>query len=205
VSQWLETFTGLPKISSDHIYSWVLILPSLLILDFGNYLCHYFLHRFDFLWEFHKIHHSSPTLDWLATFRSHVLEQLLRRFLSPVLLILFGFPVNSVLTAWTILLGWAIFNHSNLHLDLQFMEWIFITPRLHRVHHLPDQSERNLGTVFTFWDQIRGTLAKIPTNDQSRFGNGDSNYPQSWGPQFIEPLKDLSFTKSVLKLYDQIV
>jgi len=32
---------------------------ALLGLDVGNYFAHYRLHRFDVLWQFHKIHHSS--------------------------------------------------------------------------------------------------------------------------------------------------
>jgi len=40
----------------------------LLGLDVGNYFAHYCLHRFDVLWQFHKTHHSSRELDWLANF-----------------------------------------------------------------------------------------------------------------------------------------
>ena len=64
---------------------------ALLGLDVGNYFAHYCLHRFDVLWQFHKTHHSSRKLDWLATFRSHIGEQ----GVVPVLFrCFFGVPGN---------------------------------------------------------------------------------------------------------------
>ena len=190
-AHWTQMVWPFPDLSSIDLPSWSLVLPALILLDLGNYVCHYCLHRFDFLWEFHKIHHSSPTLDWLATFRSHLVEQALRRLLGPLLLILFGFPVTAVLSAGGILLAWAVLNHSNLSLNFAFIEKILITPRLHRVHHLPRQSESNLGTVFTFWDSMRGTLTLVQTNEKSYFGIADRQYPQNWLAQFIKPFRTI--------------
>jgi lathosterol oxidase len=51
---------------------------------------HLSLHRFEALWQLHEVHHSSPALDWLATFRSHLLEQALRHFATPLLLVAVG-------------------------------------------------------------------------------------------------------------------
>src|SRR5262245_47797855 len=56
----------------DGLPAWLLVIVAVVLLDLGNYLCHFLLHRVDLLWEFHKVHHSSPSLDWLATFRSHL-------------------------------------------------------------------------------------------------------------------------------------
>ena len=189
VPQWAQSLWSALKLSSIELQHWILVIPALILLDLGNYLCHYCLHRFDWLWEFHKIHHSSPTMDWLATFRSHLLEQVFRRLLGPSLLILFGFPLSSILSAGGILIAWAMLNHSNANLNLSFIESILITPRMHRVHHLPQHSESNLGTVFTFWDRIRGTVTFVSTDESSKFGNGDPQYPQDWITQLIEPLR----------------
>jgi len=80
----------------------------------GTTVAHWLLHRVDFLWELHKVHHSSPTLDWLATFRSHVIEQALRRLIAPVLLIVAGFSTDAVVLAGSLFYAWAAFNHANL-------------------------------------------------------------------------------------------
>jgi len=125
-----------PRIAALSLPLWLLVIMALLALDIGNYFAHYCLHRFDLLWQFHKIHHSSRELDWLATFRSHIGEQILRRLLAPVLLNLFGFPLNAVVIAGAIFIASSILNHANVRVHSQLLEMVFITPRLHRIHHL---------------------------------------------------------------------
>src|SRR5262245_24589771 len=78
---------------------------ALVALDLGNYACHLPLHRLGPLWELHKVHHSSRDLDWLATFRSHLLEQALRRLLAPALLLALGMPLPAVASASALLLA----------------------------------------------------------------------------------------------------
>src|SRR5688572_32132155 len=58
---------------------WLEAIVAIVLLDAGNYAVHWLMHRHEALWRIHAVHHSSPTLDWLATFRSHPLEQILRR------------------------------------------------------------------------------------------------------------------------------
>src|SRR5215213_8072417 len=82
-SDWIGDYLLLPKLAVFDPPFWLLTLLALVALDLGNYFAHYLLHRSSMLWEFHKIHHSSRTLDWLATFRSHIIEQVLRRLVAP--------------------------------------------------------------------------------------------------------------------------
>ena len=44
------------------------------IQDFCEFWAHYFLHRFDILWAFHKIHHAQETLGAGSTRRFHFVE-----------------------------------------------------------------------------------------------------------------------------------
>ena len=80
-------------------------------------------------------------------------------------------PLDALLIASAIFISWAMFNHSNLNINLRLVESVLITPRFHRVHHLYRASEKNLGTIFTFWDRMRGTLALVETDEKSVFGN----------------------------------
>ena len=187
-TEWLGESLRLPRLAALDLPLWISVPPALFALDAGNYLVHYFLHRLEPLWEFHKVHHSSLTLDWLATFRSHIFEQILRHLLAPVLLILVGFPTDAILIAGGVFIAWAMFNHSNLQINLRFLEPVLVTPSLHRAHHLDEMKVRNLGTVFSFWDRMRGTLTHIEIDDASRFGNGEDSYPQAWLSQFFEPV-----------------
>jgi sterol desaturase/sphingolipid hydroxylase (fatty acid hydroxylase superfamily) len=169
----------------------LLALLALVLYDLGAYLAHLLLHRIQALWKLHKVHHSSRTLDWLATFRAHILEHALRHLLSPVLLILVGFPLTAVGVAAAIYGVWAAFGHANVRLSLPWLEPVLITPRLHRLHHVPDTGERNLGTVFSLWDRLRGSLLADTSACAEPLGvPGEiDSYPQSWLPQLVEPLR----------------
>ena len=140
------------------------------------------------------IHHSSPTLDWLATFRSHLVEQALRRLVAPLLLILAGVPVDVAGSAAAIFVAWAILNHANLRLPLGALEPLLITPRLHRLHHLPATTERNLGTMLTLWDRLRGTLVAAEPARPYAFGmpGEHASYPEGWWRQLVEPVRRLA-------------
>jgi len=55
-----------------------------------------------------------------------------------------------------------LFQHSNLRLPERFerfLSLIFVTPRLHHMHHLRDKSSQNsnYSTIFIFWDRLFGT------------------------------------------------
>ena len=44
--------------------------------DLGLYLGHWVQHRFDFLWQFHKVHHSAEVLTPITNFRVHPVDLL---------------------------------------------------------------------------------------------------------------------------------
>ncbi len=206
-SQWIGASWGIPRLASLNLPMWTTVPLALVAIDLGNYAAHFLLHRYGALWEFHKVHHSSRTLDWLATFRSHLVEQTLRRLIAPALLILLGFPLKAVVLAGGLFTSWAMLNHSNLKLNLRFLEQILITPRLHRLHHIPETENRNFGTLFTFWDRIRGTLVQVEPDDACAFGVAGEidSYPQSWLSQFVEPVRRVLRTPLSLKIISQRV
>jgi sterol desaturase/sphingolipid hydroxylase (fatty acid hydroxylase superfamily) len=192
-SNWLEANSTWPHLTAINLPLAISVMLALIVIDFGNYIAHYLLHRSKILWQFHKVHHSINHLDWLATFRSHIIEQTLRRLIAPALLIIIGFSLESVLIAGGIFTFWGIFNHANLRINLAFLEPVFITPRLHRLHHAGNTSVKNLGTIFTLWDRLRGNLLikELPAN--CKFGNGEANYPQGLFAQFFKPLSDIYY------------
>jgi len=204
-SQWVGAW-GVPRLASADLPLWTTTLLALVTIDLCNYLVHFLLHRYSALWEFHKVHHSSRTLDWLATFRSHIVEQALRRLIAPALLIIAGFPIRAIVLAGGLFTAWGMLNHSNLKLNLRFLEPILITPRLHRLHHVPETEGRNFGTFFTFWDRMRGTFVQTELKETSTFGVAGEidSYPQSWLPQFVEPVRRFLRTRSMPAATSQV-
>jgi sterol desaturase/sphingolipid hydroxylase (fatty acid hydroxylase superfamily) len=190
----LVGFLGVPRLAVLDLPLWLGAVVALVSLDAGNYLAHWLMHRYDLLWEVHKVHHSSRTLDWLATFRSHFLEQALRRLLAPLAIILAGIPLEATIVGASVFNAWAMFVHSNLRLDLRALEPVLVTPRLHRVHHDPATTHKNFGTVFTLWDRLlRDTFVHRDVADDVTFGvPGEVDlYPQGWWAQLVWPLRSV--------------
>ncbi len=189
-SHWAATM-GVPTLEPGVIPFLAFVLLTTVLYDLGAYMSHVLFHHIDALWELHKAHHSSRILDWLATFRGHFLEHLLRHLASPVLLLLLGFPIQAVGISAALYGAWAAFGHANVYVSLQFLEPVFITPRLHRLHHVPGTAAYNLGTIFSVWDRMRGSLLTDPSARLEPIGVPSEmlSYPQNWLPQLIEPLR----------------
>jgi len=49
--------------------------------------------------------------------------------------------------------------HMNVSWQSRNLEWLFVTPRYHRVHHLKSSGRAgaNLGVLLTVWDRLFGT------------------------------------------------
>ncbi len=61
----------------DWMAQWPFALQFLalfLVDDFGRYWLHRWYHESDFLWRFHRVHHTVVQMDALSTFRVHLLE-----------------------------------------------------------------------------------------------------------------------------------
>jgi sterol desaturase/sphingolipid hydroxylase (fatty acid hydroxylase superfamily) len=168
---------------------WVETIVAVVLLDLGNYTAHWLMHRYGTLWRFHAVHHSSPMLDWLATFRSHFVEQAFRRVVAPLLLIAAGISLPAVAIASAIFIAWAILVHANLRVDLRLLEPIFITPRLHQLHHMPAFSDRNLGTVLNVWDRLTGRFITTDVPSDLPLGNGHRDYPQTFLRLLRQPFR----------------
>jgi sterol desaturase/sphingolipid hydroxylase (fatty acid hydroxylase superfamily) len=158
------------------------------------------LHRYDALWRLHKVHHSSRVLDWLATTRAHVLEHLFRGVPVQAALFTLGVPTSALAVAISIYAAFATLGHSNLRLDLSRLEWLFITPRIHHLHHAPETTHQNFGTVFSLWDRAAGRLVIQDADAGEQLGvPGElEGYPQTWLRQLAEPFRRVGASETKL-------
>jgi sterol desaturase/sphingolipid hydroxylase (fatty acid hydroxylase superfamily) len=182
---------GMPRLAEDVLPFPVALVLCLVVLDLGQYVSHRLLHAVGALWAVHKVHHSARTLDWLANARSHILETTIRRVVAPLGLVLLGAPRLPTVLAGTMLSVWALFIHSNVRVDLRVLEGLVITPRLHRIHHMPDTTQKNFGSFFSIWDRLVGSLVVFdPPADATLGVPGEvESYPQSFLPQLVEPFR----------------
>jgi len=69
--------------------------------------------------------------------------------------------------------------HLNVTWRSGWIEWIFVTPRYHHVHHSADRRHLgNFGSLFTLWDRLFGTyIAPDSITRPLRFGTGEADHP----------------------------
>ena len=169
------------------------VLIGLVVFDGVSFAVHVALHRSNKLWNIHKVHHSTLQLDSLATTRTHMAENMLRFVPGQAVLFLLGMPVVAVTLTVTMAVVYGVSNHSNLGVNLRWAEAVFVTPRLHRRHHVPETTQNNFGVMLTVWDRMLGTLVRRDTQLDERFGvPGEiDSYPQEFLAAFRQPARQL--------------
>ena len=139
-----------------------IILFTLVFLDFAIYVWHYMNHKFDFLWLFHKVHHSEKYLNTLSGIRFHIGELVGSiLFKSFFLIFLLSIPIKIILISETIVLISSLFHHTNIKFRQEkFLGKLFVMPYLHQVHHsiIKKEHDSNFGVLFSFWDRLFNTL-----------------------------------------------
>ena len=178
-----DAFAGVPFLAKLAI--------GVVVFDLVSFLVHRCLHRYDALWNLHKVHHSTLELDGFATTRTHMAENMLRFVPGQALLFLLGMPVSVVAATVAVAAIYGVSNHSNLGIDLRWAEPVLVTPRLHRRHHVPSTTMQNFGGILTLWDRVAGTLVRADTTPAERYGvPGElDSYPQRFADAFRQPFK----------------
>ncbi len=137
-------------------------LLSLLAIDLLLYIWHQACHRLEFLWLFHRVHHSDSSMNVSTAFRLHFVEIFAATSLKVLLIVTLGIDKTQVLMIETLILLCTMFQHTNTSIKYERVLGCFmIVPILHRLHHATERSDydHNYGTVFSFWDRLFGTLS----------------------------------------------
>lgn len=138
-------------------------LISILILDVWHYLLHRLMHRWDWLWRIHRVHHSDRDFDVTTGLRFHPLEGAIATVWNLVPMLALGMPWYALMANAVLILTVNYFTHANAQLGPKaerVVRVLLITPTLHRVHHslLEEEGRYNYSTIFSFWDRMFGTL-----------------------------------------------
>jgi sterol desaturase/sphingolipid hydroxylase (fatty acid hydroxylase superfamily) len=140
---------------------WAKGLLCFILLDFVMYLWHAANHHCDWLWRFHKVHHSDTTLNVTTGLRFHFGELVLTVLLKAVFIVVVGVGAEVVVINEIILTGFVLFHHMNSSpRGERLWSLIFIMPRQHRLHHSArrEEHDHNYGGALALWDRLFGTL-----------------------------------------------
>jgi sterol desaturase/sphingolipid hydroxylase (fatty acid hydroxylase superfamily) len=142
-------------IASPILYWLILLLTE----DFLYYWLHRFDHEIRLFWAVHVTHHSSEKMNFTVGFRSSVFQPLYR-FIYFIPLALMGFKPIDIAFIYSATQIWGIFVHTELIHKMGWLEYIFVTPSHHRVHHgsNPKYLDKNMGMFLIIWDKFFGTF-----------------------------------------------
>lgn len=155
--------------------------------DLSRFLLHYSMHRFNFLWRFHKTHHSATVLTPFTLFRVHPVEHILYfargllvfGLVSGVFIWLFSGKLTGLQVLGVDAFGFAFnmlaanLRHSHIWISFGRFERVFISPAQHQLHHSKQHRFANLGSVLSIWDAWFGTRTFAEKREKLKFGLPD--------------------------------
>lgn len=172
------------------------LLLFFLITDFVQWSTHRLLHSNQWLWSFHKVHHSVKEMGFAAHLRYHWMETIVYRTVLYIpLAVIGGFQVDDVIFVHLIGLIIGHLNHANIKLNYGPLKYIFNNSEMHIWHHakiLPSSHSTgvNFGISLSLWDYLFKTNY-IPDNGRDiELGfEGDEQFPKDFLHQEIYPFK----------------
>jgi sterol desaturase/sphingolipid hydroxylase (fatty acid hydroxylase superfamily) len=180
---------GLLSGLDDGPVKWILAFA---LFDFAIYAWHFVSHKFEYLWRFHKVHHSDNGFNVSTGFRFPVFDLLIEIVYKCLFVVIIGVNAYLVLSIEIIELFFILFHHANIRIpNEEAISNVLITPSLHRTHHSRKRSEHdsNYGIVFSLWDRLFGTrLEAVPEQIGLDLIHAD-NFIQLFSLAFITELK----------------
>lgn len=171
---------------------WAQLLVFFIILDFVQWVTHVALHRWEFLWRFHQVHHSVEEMGFAAHLRYHWMENILYKPLKTLgVMVIGGFEPEQAYIVHFAAVAIGHLNHANIHITWGPLKYVFNNPVMHLWHHVYDLPEGrkhgiNFGISLSLWDYLFGT-ASIPKDDANiKLGYpGVEKMPQTFWGQLV--------------------
>lgn len=169
---------------------WIQCLAALIIGDFLLYWIHRLFHRRR-LWPFHAVHHSSSQLDWLSTFRSHPVNEIVGNLFLTAPFLLLGFSPSASFLSPALLGLYTIFVHSDVNWTFGPLRYVFVSPAFHRWHHskTPEAIDKNFASLLPLWDLLFHTSWFPQDQAPSNFGIHQP-IPSTWWGQMLHPFRN---------------
>ncbi|HEY3797732.1 MAG TPA: sterol desaturase family protein [Caulobacteraceae bacterium] len=160
---------GLRIFNPTHSVGW--FIAAFVCGDFVYYFWHVMSHKLRWMWATHAAHHTAHRLNVLSSVRQGWTDAA-GTWLTWAPLGFLGFTPTDMDFYFTVLLVWEAFTHNEWMPALGPLEYIFITPSNHRVHHslAPEHWDRNYGGVLCIWDRLFGTYAAEGATPITEFG-----------------------------------
>lgn len=160
---YIQLLTKIRSVSINNV-GVLSFLAYFLIADLCYYIIHLSFHKINFLWASHYCHHTISKFNLINghrdLFKIVIPKEFLVIYFIPVSL---GFNLGGVLQIVSLISLYNVFLHNTFIPRLKYIEYLFNTPALHRMHHSisnkSNQLNINYGGVLIIWDRVFGTYA----------------------------------------------
>jgi sterol desaturase/sphingolipid hydroxylase (fatty acid hydroxylase superfamily) len=155
--------------------AWLHAALAFLLLDYSLYVWHVLSHKVPLLWRFHNVHHTDLDLGVSTAIRFHFGEMFLSGIFRAAAVLLIGAGPVIVLMYEVVFEASVAFHHSNWRLPLWLerpLSWLFVTPRMHGIHHsiVHRETDSNWSNLFNIWDRLHRTIRLDVSQDQITIG-----------------------------------
>ena len=185
-------------------YYWLVLFIAFLVQDFSGYWVHRLNHRVNILWNRHFIHHSSEDFNLSCALRQSISNTIKFSAIFMIPGALLGVPASIFAVLGPIHLFMQLWYHTQLIGNLGLLEYVFVTPSHHRVHHAINDEyiDKNYGQILIVWDKIFGTFQAELKSVPPIYGT--LKQANTWNPilinykYFLHLLRDAWRTKNLI-------
>ena len=175
---------------------------TILIIDLLTYVVHVLFHRSNFLWRFHRMHHSDTEMDATSGARFHIGEHAISTGVRCVLYAAFGMKLQYIVIYETCFLANVLFHHANLQIgDLldTIYRIVLTSPDMHKVHHsnIREEHDSNYTSLLSVWDRMFGTYRILENPKDIVYGIRGLEEEQTVRRMLLTPFRPLSEGESI--------
>ena len=174
-------------IDISHWASGLQLLVFFIVLDFLQWFTHVLLHKYNFLWKFHKVHHSVKEMGFAAHLRYHWIENIFYKPLKTFgVMIIGGFEPEQAYIVHFIAITIGHLNHANIRITWGPFKYILNNSVMHLYHHmkaLPENKPKgiNFGISLSIWDFLFRTHYIPDDNGEIELGfSNEENFPKGF-------------------------
>lgn len=143
----------------------LLVIVGFLARSLASWSIHWLMHNVPVLWRVHRVHHTDTHFDISTTVRFHPLEFLIAAPILVATVVVLGLPPEVIILYELFDTAMAVFTHANIRMPVvieRALNWVLVTPDLHRIHHSTrvKETNSNYGATLVLWDRVFGTFQR---------------------------------------------
>jgi sterol desaturase/sphingolipid hydroxylase (fatty acid hydroxylase superfamily) len=152
---WIQSSGLVLALQWSALPPWAIALAAVFAGDFLAYWRHRLEHT-ALLWPGHAIHHSDTAMTWTTGLRFHPINRFSTALIDTSMLAVLGFPPWALIVNNLVRHYYGLFIHMDLPWTYGALGRLFVSPAMHRWHHVRDAdgAGANFATVFSIFDQM---------------------------------------------------